>query len=401
MRRPRFRIRFLALLLIPLALVGGIYLGSHPERLPGLVRDPLVGNKDTRVVQEAIDRVRSTYYREIPEGDLADAAVAGVVKSLGDRFSNYFTPAQYAKYRQSQASEFSGIGTTVNADPLGLRVASVFDKSPASRAGVKVDDVITAADGRRLKGLSKDVAATRVSGPRGTDVKLAILRGKRRLSLTVTRATVSLPQVASEVIAFRGTKWGVVALSQFGGGAHAEVYAGVQKVVKGGAQGIVLDLRDNGGGLVSEAQLVASGFLKDGPIVTTRGRAVPSRTLRATGDPVAPTIPLVVLVNKDSASASEIVTGALQDRGRAKVVGAPTFGKGIFQEVIELSNGGALDITAGQYVTPKGRYLGGKGVKQGAGITPDVKALDDPRTEHVDEGLRGALGELARERGPA
>jgi carboxyl-terminal processing protease len=395
----RLRLRFLALLLVPLALVGGISLGGHPDRLPGFVREALVGNKDTRVIQEAIDDVRSTYYREIPDRALADAAVAGVVKSLDDRFSNYFTAAEYEKFQQSQDSQFSGIGTTVQPDPLGLRVATVYDASPAARAGVRVDDVIVAADGKALKGLKEEVAVSKVAGPRGTDVRLGVLRGKKRLSLTVTRATVSVPQVASKVIAFKGAKLGVVKLSQFGGGAHAEVYDGIRKVVKGGATGLVFDLRDNGGGLVSEAQLIASAFLKDGAIVTTRGRAVPSRTLNATGDPIAPTIPLVVLVNKNSASASEIVTGALQDRKRAKVVGTRTFGKGVFQEIIRLSNGGALDITAGQYFTPSGRNLGGRGVKQGAGITPDVKAVDDPKTPRVDEGLNGALAAVAAERG--
>ncbi len=158
----------------------------------------------------------------------------------------------------------------------------------------------------------------------------------------------------------------------------------------------MLDLRGNGGGLVSEAQLVASAFLSDGPIVSTRGRAVPERTLRATGDPVVPRRPLVVLVDRDTASASEIVAGALQDRKRAKVVGTRTFGKGVFQEVIELSNGGALDITAGQYFTPNGRNLGGKGVTPGSGIAPDVKAEDETKTK-PDEGLDKALEVLGRE----
>jgi carboxyl-terminal processing protease len=182
----------------------------------------------------------------------------------------------------------------------------------------------------------------------------------------------------------------VVRLSQFSSGAHAEVYAALRKLQKRGAKAFVLDLRDNGGGLVSEAQLIASAFLKDGPIVTTRGRAVKEQTLRATGDPVVPTAPMTVLVNGDTASASEIVTGALQDRDRAKVVGTETFGKGVFQEVLELSNGGALDITAGQYFTPKGRNLGGKGVSTGKGIIPDVRAKDDPKTK-TDEGLDRAM----------
>ncbi len=387
-------LRLLALLLVPLALIGGVYLGGHPSRLPGFARDRLVGDEDTRVVGEAIDEVRDSYYRVIPDRALADAAVKGVVKSLDDRFSNYFTPKEYAAFQMSQDSQFSGIGTTVQPSPQGLRVAQVFDESPAARAGVKADDLIVSADGKALKGLPQEAAVARVKGPKGTDVKLGLKRGSRRLAVTVTRATVSVPQVASKVTELGGVKYGVVALAQFGGGAHAEVYAAIKKVLDDGAKGIVFDLRANGGGLVSEAQLVASAFLKDGSIVTTRGRNVPERTLKATGDPLAADVPLVVLVDKNTASASEIVAGALQDRKRAKVVGTKTFGKGVFQEVIQLSNGGALDITAGQYFTPSGRNLGGKGVKQGAGIRPDVRAQDDPKTK-ADEGLRGALRVLA------
>jgi carboxyl-terminal processing protease len=165
--------------------------------------------------------------------------------------------------------------------------------------------------------------------------------------------------------------------------------------MKDGAKGVVLDLRGNPGGLVTEAQLVASAFLEDGKIVTTKGRSVPSRTLSATGDAVAPKLPLVVLVDHNSASAAEIVAGALQDRHRAKLVGTNTFGKGVFQEVIELSNGGALDITAGQYFTPSGRNLGGKGTDTGAGLTPDIKAANNPKTPK-DEALDTALQTLAR-----
>jgi carboxyl-terminal processing protease len=187
----------------------------------------------------------------------------------------------------------------------------------------------------------------------------------------------------------------VVRLAQFSSGAHAEVYAAVRRELAGGAKGLVLDLRGNPGGLVTEAQLVASAFLRDGRIVTTRGRAVPTRTLSATGDAVAPRTPLVVLVDRDSASAAEIVAGALQDHHRAKLVGTPTFGKGVFQQVLELDNGGALDITAGQYFTPNGRNLGGKGVSQGAGLSPDVPAKDDPKTK-PDEALDTALQTVAR-----
>ena len=207
------------------------------------------------------------------------------------------------------------------------------------------------------------------------------------------RRAISVPVVASLMKTVCGKKIGIVALSSFTSGAHAEVYAALQKLKKQGAEAYIFDLRNNGGGLVDEAQLIASAFLSDGPIVTTRGRNVRTRTLEATGEPIVPKAPLVVLTNGGTASASEIVAGALQDRGRATLIGEKTFGKGVFQQVIELSNGGALDITAGQYFTPKGRNLGGKGVAQGAGLKPDL-LVKQPDEATKDLALRAALAKL-------
>jgi carboxyl-terminal processing protease len=385
---PRF-IPLIAFVVVVLLL--GMWVGGrHSDWLPGPVRDALVGDSDTAVVKEAIDRVHDTYYRQIPKSALADDAIAGVVSKLGDRFSNYFDPAQYKRFKDAQNSEFSGVGLQVSRHPKGLRVDAVYDGSPAKRAGLHQGDVIVAADGHDLAGLSQQESVGRVKGPPGSQVRLTWVRGAKRYTKTVSRSTVTVPVVASQLRSSAGCQVGVVRLSQFSSGAHADVYAALRKLQKRGAKVFVLDLRDNGGGLVSEAQLIASAFLKDGPIVTTRGRAVKEQTLRATGDPVVPTAPMSVLVNGDTASASEIVTGALQDRDRAKVVGTETFGKGVFQEVLELSNGGALDITAGQYFTPKGRNLGGKGVSTGKGIIPDVRAKDDPKTK-TDEGLDRAM----------
>jgi carboxyl-terminal processing protease len=388
--RPVPRFVPIVALVVVLLVLGAWVGGRHSDWLPGPIRSALVGDKDTAVVQEAIDRVHDTYYRKIPKSQLADDAIAGVVAKLDDRFSNYFDPAEYKRFKQSQNSEFSGVGLQVAQHPKGLRVEAVYDGSPAKRAGLRPGDVIIAANGRNLAGMSQEESVALVKGPPGSDVKLTWLSGGQRRTRTVARSTVTVPVVASQLRTDRGCKVGVVRLSQFSSGAHAEVYAALRKLKKRGAQDFVLDLRDNGGGLVSEAQLIASAFISDGPIVTTRGRAVKEQTLRATGDAIVPKAPMAVLVDGGTASASEIVTGALQDRGRAKVVGSETFGKGVFQEVLELSNGGALDITAGQYFTPKGRNLGGKGVAKGKGIMPDVKAEDDPKTRK-DEGLDRAI----------
>jgi carboxyl-terminal processing protease len=385
---PRF-VPLVALVVVVL-LLGAWVGGRHSQWLPRPIRDALVGDGDTAVVQEAIDRVHDTYYRKIPKSALADDAIAGVVAKLGDRFSNYFDPAEYKRFKDAQNSEFSGVGLQVAKHPKGLRVEAVYDGSPAKRAGLRPGDVIVSADGHDLAGMSQDASVALVKGPPGSAVRLTWIRGGRRETKTLSRSTVTVPVVASQLRSEHGCPVGVVRLSQFSSGAHAEVYAALRKLQKRGAKVFVLDLRDNGGGLVSEAQLIASAFLSDGPIVTTRGRSVKEQTLRATGDPVVPKAPVAVLVNRGTASASEIVTGALQDRERAKVVGTETFGKGVFQEVLELSNGGALDITAGQYFTPKGRNLGGKGVSTGKGIIPDVPAKDDPKTR-TDEGLDRAM----------
>jgi carboxyl-terminal processing protease len=378
-------------------LVFGIWVGGrHPGWLPGFVRGPLVGDTSSAVVGEAIDQIHSTYYREIPKKQLADDAISGIVQRLDDRFSNYFTAAEYRRFKDSQNSRFSGIGLAVSDARRGLRVETVYDGSPAKHAGIRPGDLIVAAGGRSLAGLTSDEAVSFIKGPSGSEVKVTWLRGRRRFTKTIVRSEVSVPVVSSELDRAGSCRAGVVRLAQFSSGAHAEVYSALKRLQKRGAKVFVLDLRGNGGGLVNEAQLVASAFLRDGEIVTTDGRAVPKRTLNATGDPVIPTQPLVVLVDRGTASASEIVTGALQDRRRAKVVGTRTFGKGVFQEVIELSNGGALDITAGQYFTPSGRNLGGKGVSTGSGIQPDVHAVDDPKTTKSDEAKDRALAVLAR-----
>ncbi len=167
----------------------------------------------------------------------------------------------------------------------------------------------------------------------------------------------------------------------------------VEHVLHAGARGIVFDLRGNGGGLVEEAQLIASIFIPKGVIVTTRGRTQPTQVLLATGDAIPASIPMVVLVDSNTASSAEIVTAALQDHHRATVVGTHTFGKGVFQEEQPLSNGGALDITVGEYFTPNGRNLGGGGVKQGAGVVPEVPVPSNG--VDTDRGLDVALSTLA------
>jgi carboxyl-terminal processing protease len=379
-------------------VVAGVWWGGHPEDLPGFMRRTLVADHQTRVVNEALDRMVHDYYRPLSEGQLSNASIAGAVASLGDRFSHYLTPAEYRAF--DAPASFSGIGVDVYPDPRGLRIVHVFNGSPAARAGLVAEEVIVAVDGRSLAGLSEGAASGLIKGPSDTAVTLRVQspggphrRGSTR-TVTITRATISVPEVASLTRTVHGVRLGVVALAMFSEGVHGEVDEAVEHELHSEhVRGIVLDLRSNPGGLVEEARLVASIFLHEGAVVvTTRGRTQPTQVLTAAGGAIPASVPVVVLVDRGTASAAEIVTAALQDHRRATVVGTHTFGKGVFQEEQPLSNGGALDITVGEYFTPNGRNLGGGGVREGAGITPEVAVpvgVDGPH------GLNVALDTLA------
>jgi carboxyl-terminal processing protease len=384
--------------LLPVLLVAGIWLGSHPDNLPGFARDALVGDSQAQLYDEALDTIADNYYRPVDKDKLLDQGLEAGVKSLDDRFSAYFDPKAYKEFEEATDGTFEGVGMNVDRTSQGLRVVTVFDGSPAQRGGIHPGDLITGVNGRSLQGKSAAEATAMIKGPAGTTVTLAVTTGKQApRTLTLKRARVDVPVVQAEMRESGGMKIAHVRLSSFTSGAHGELRKALDGLLDKGAQGVVLDLRDNGGGLLNEAVQVASIFVRDGTIVSTKGRARPRRVFEATGDAIDGKIPVVVLVNGGSASASEIVTGALQDRGRAEVVGTHTFGKGVFQEIRELPNGGALDLTVGEYFTPKGRNLGGGGVKQGAGIQPDIKASDDTKTKHRDEALAVAVKTVAGE----
>ncbi|MFI5010317.1 MAG: S41 family peptidase [Solirubrobacterales bacterium] len=395
-RRPLSLLAVLAALLFLLFV--GIWLGGHPNELPSFMRSVFVRDHETLAVNEAIDRIAHDYYRPVPKSQLASSSIAGAVAGLGDRFSHYLTPSEFRGF--NEPASFTGIGVEVDPAPhsRGLVVVHVFDGSPASRVGLKTGDTIVSVNGRSLNGLSSIKDTALIKGPPDTEVHLEIehREGSRTTTrtITATRATISEPVVASAMRTVKGVKLGVVRLATFSLGAHGEVRDAVEHLLHSGARGIVFDLRANGGGLVEEAQLIASIFLPRGAIVvSTRGRTQPSQILTAQGDPISASVPMVVLVDSNTASASEIVTAALQDHHRATIVGTHTFGKGVFQEEEPLSNGGALDITVGEYFTPNGRNLGGGGVKQGAGIEPEV-AIPAARVD-TPAGLNIALNTLA------
>jgi carboxyl-terminal processing protease len=353
------------------------------------VRDSLVQD-DRALRSEIVETIKDNFYKPVSESQLDDGSLNGIVDSLDDPYSHYLTPKQAASFQESVSGQFEGVGMSVEKDNRGLRVLNVFDGSPAADAGIHTQDLILAVNGRSIAGLSSELATSRIKGPAGTKVELEVFTPGSDDSRTVhvEREQIHVPVATGRVVERDGRKLGVVKLLSFSEGAHGALRKQVDKVLGQGAQAIVLDLRGNGGGLLNEGVLVASIFIEDGRIVSVRGRARPERVENAQGDAIDADIPVVVLVNGGSASASEIVTGALRDRHRATVVGTHTFGKGLVQEVETLSNGGYLDLTVANYYLP-----GGKTISKG-GLKPQVKAVDNPKTKR-DEALPVALDTVA------
>ena len=384
----RFRIPTLAFAGALIIFFAGMWLGGHPSSLPSSLRDTFV-NKNTAVRDQVIDTIERNYYRKVPRSSLDTASLKGIVQSLNDRFSQYFTPNESQVFNEDLNGQFAGVGISVFPDNSGLHVQGVFAGTPAAKAGVRTGDLIVKVNGQPITGARSRSASDLITGKPGTVVHLTIVprdRAKER-TLAITRAKIQVPISQGRVVSFQGVKLGVVTLSTFSADAHDKLRAQVDKVLAHGAKGLVLDLRGNGGGLLEEGRDVASTFVSKGLIVSTRGRHSPEEKLNANGGAISPSIPMVVLVDGGTASAAEIVTGALRDHGRATVVGARTFGKGVFQEIDPLSNGGALRLTVGRYFLPNGENL------TGHGIDPQVPARDNPRTPR-DEALDSALRTL-------
>jgi carboxyl-terminal processing protease len=377
-------------------LCAGIWLGGHPAKLPEFLRYRFVDDA-AGLNLEASELIEDNYFRPVGSGELTNASLQGMVRELrrrhGDRFSDYFSPEALAAFDAAISGHFSGIGLTVSQVKQGLRVDSVFPKSPAQRAGIKPGVLIVSVDGESIAGVSSQVSTERIKGPEGSEVTIGVQvrAGGKVRDVEVIREQINLPVVTSAVKEVDGRKLGYVRLISFSEGAHAALREAVEKVEKKGAEGIVLDLRANGGGLLEEAVLTASIFLpEDEVVVTTDSRTQGHAVYETVGDDLQ-AVPIVVLIDRNTASAAEILTAALADNAGAKVVGTRSYGKGVFQQEIGLSNGGALKLTIGEYFTPDGVNLA-----KSHGIHPDVQARDDPRTAR-DEGLERALDVLAAE----
>jgi carboxyl-terminal processing protease len=352
-----------------------------------------IGERATTAVAAPplVDQVRSAlagaYYRPVPASVLRIGNVRRMISALDDPYTAYLVPATYRLVRQETASTYTGIGASVL--PAGHRFVVVsLLAGPAQAAGIRVGDTIVRIGGESTAHMSMTHAMSRILGPPGTRVHLQLLRSGHVVDLNVPRAVIHAPPVQARVVSYVGHRYGVVAISSFSVGTSVLVRRELRRLAHAGAKGLVLDLREDPGGFVAQAVNVASLFINHGVVVSLQGLHQPQEVLRAIpGSPT--TLPLVVLVDRYTASAAEIVAAALRDNHRATIVGERTFGKALVQAVDPLTNGAALELSIAHYTTPSGQDL------SGVGLDPQIPARDDPRTGQ-DEALTTSLRVLAR-----
>ena len=344
---------------------------------------------------QVANAVADRFEGKVDRAALERAGAKAIAAQVGDRWTTYFTPKEWAALQRATEGRYSGIGIRVRATDDALNIREVFPGSPAAKAGLKAGEQIIAVAGVPVSRRGPAKSREAILGKDGTTVALRVRAadGADR-TVRVTRGDVTVPLVEARMLtAPGGTKVGYIELDRFEKGAGDRVRDEAQVLLDDGAKALILDLRGDPGGLLDESVAVAGAFLKPGTVVvSTTGRTSPRREFRADGDPIPADVPVAVLVDRASASASEIVAGALKDTGRAVIVGERTFGKSKVQVTQETSDGGAVRVTIAGYRTPKGTDIGEGGVK------PDVKSVDSPDTE-ADEALDAALARLATQGG--
>lgn len=346
-----------------------------------------LGSSTGRALMQAYGAIKSGYLTEVDDDILIRGAITGMVGALDDQFSTYVEPKAAARDRQDSTGSFGGIGAVLTAHDRntgkGVEILTVYQGSPAFEAGLQRGDVFLEVDGVDVAEMTASDVADLVRGPEGTTVNLLMNRpgADEPLSFTITRGVIQIVDVSSTMLP---DNVGYVSLSSFNNRLLTDqMVEQIDQLILQGATSLVLDLRDNPGGLLPQAVYVADEFLDEGPIVYQRSRGVTQ--LYAAAQRGSYDLPLVVLVNQNSASASEIVAGALQQSGRAIVIGEQTFGKGVGQTVISLSDGSQLQYVSFEWLTPDRSSIAEKGV------TPDIIVADTrfPNTVVADgRGLR-------------
>ncbi|HEY0675095.1 MAG TPA: S41 family peptidase [Immundisolibacter sp.] len=344
--------------------------GAHAERSDAAQAGATMNLpvQELRLFSEVLGIIRQNYVEPVSEGDLLKNAIRGMLSGL-DPHSAYLEQDEFQELKEGTSGEFGGLGIEVGMEDGFVKVVSPIDDTPAQKAGIQAGDLIIRLDDTAVKGLSLNEAVKLMRGAPGTDITLTIVREgqERPLQIKLTRAVIKVNSVRSRALE---PGYGYLRVSQFQvntGRKLRDAVTQLQEDNGGALKGLVLDLRNNPGGVLTAAVSVSDAFISDGLIVYTEGRGPESaQKFSATSGDILEGVPIVVLVNAGSASASEIVAGALQDNGRAIIMGEKTFGKGSVQTILPISESAALKLTTARYFTPKGRSI------QAEGIEPDV-----------------------------
>ena len=364
---------------------------AAPIQAPAVVSStvaPANEDQDFQVFWEAWQTLRAEYYgNDLPDSKrLAQDAIRGVIFGLSDQFTSFITPESAKLIEEDATGSFSGIGAYVQLNQQRvLQITRVFADSPAEKAGLKSGDLIIQVNGQSIVGDDLSVQVAKVRGPAGSKVTLTIARGEDKpFDVEVTRATIEIKLVESKMIG----DVAYVSLSRFDSATTSQqLNDAIQKILANKPKGLVFDLRDNPGGFLDQAIDVADIFLKDGVVLYERTKAGKEQVFSSGDEGIAQDIPLVVLVNGGSASAAEIVAGAIQDRGRGKLIGETSFGKGSVQQINRLSDGSQLRVTIAHWFTPNNREIHGKGLEPDIKVDAGTDPAKDPQLDRAVEYL--------------
>lgn len=373
-----------------LAIIVSFAAGTRSEEIYQIAA-PIFGIKvakqplDTEVMKETYRQLAANYDGDLDANKLSDGAARGMVKAVGDDYTTFLDKEEAAEFNKSLNGEVSGIGAEIGVRNLQPTVLRVLDDSPAKKAGLKTGDIFVAVNGTSVAGETASGVADKVTGEAGTTVKLTMRRGSESLDFSITRAQISDPSVRWSV----SDDIGVLTISRFDDNTGSLARKAAKEFIDKSVKGVIVDLRNNGGGYLTAAQEVASLWLDSGKtVVTEKSRGQVTETVKASGNPTLKGKKTIVLVNGSSASASEIVAGALKDYQAATLVGEKTFGKGTVQKVINLSDNRILKVTVARWYTPQDRNITKEGIQPNQTVKmsqDDNNAGRDPQMARAKE----------------
>lgn len=376
--------------IVSLALMGivGFILGTRSDFIIAYMQGVKTSSDalDLSSVQTTYQRLIANFDGEVDKQKLIDGASRGLTAAAGDRHTVFMDSQEAEEFNKDMSGEVSGIGAEIGVRTDQPTIIRTLQDSPAAKSGIMAGDVIVGVNDESMRDSTSDVVASKIRGEAGTTVKVSVLRDKEIKEFSIVRAKVNNPSVRWEI----KDNVGVIIMNRFDSEAASSTRAAAKEFKSKGVKAVVLDLRDNGGGYLDAARDVASIWLKNKVIVTEKNGETVTGTERSNGDPILEGVKTVVVVNGGSASASEIVAGALQEYGAATIIGEKTFGKGSVQQIINLADGRILKVTIAKWYTPKGKNITKEGITPDKAVimtAADTNAGKDPQMDAAMESI--------------